>query len=43
MRNEYIHIASFAGNIGDLINHQGFYSSFELEEKNIKNFENSGC
>ena len=39
MRNEYIHIASFAGNIGDLINHQGFYSSFELEEKNIKKIE----
>lgn len=32
MKKKYVHIASFSGNIGDIINHLGFYESVVPEE-----------
>lgn len=34
-----VHIASHKGNIGDLINHQGFYSLFQNEKFKITKIE----
>ena len=34
-----IHIASFAGNLGDIINHLSFYSSMCIDAKNVKKIE----
>ncbi len=34
-----IHIASFDGNLGDLVNHRGFYDSMGIDEKKIEKVE----
>lgn len=39
MKERYTHIASFAGNIGDLLNHRGFYCSFGIDEKDVFKIE----
>ena len=39
MSMNLLHIASFAGNVGDIVNHQGFYGLMGISEKNIKKIE----
>ncbi len=39
MCKKIVHIASFAGNIGDIINHQGFYNSFNINESEVEKIE----
>lgn len=39
MNKEILHIASFSGNIGDVINHYGFYKSFNIDESHIEKIE----
>ena len=39
VKPRYIHLASFAGNIGDVINHKGLYESFNLDISQIDQIE----
>lgn len=39
MNKNIMHIASFSGNIGDIINHYGFYKSFNIDEKCVEKIE----
>ena len=34
-----VHIASFAGNIGDIINHLGFYNAMNINEQDVNKIE----
>lgn len=36
---DIVHVASFAGNIGDIINHAGFYKSFGIDKKHVEQIE----
>lgn len=39
IKESIVHIASFAGNIGDIINHSGFYKSFGIDKKSVRQIE----
>lgn len=39
VKPRYIHLASFAGNIGDVINHTGFYDSFDFDMSQVEQVE----
>ena len=39
MKSKYLHIASFSGNVGDIINHEGFYDSVGVQREIIEQIE----